>query len=254
MVAAESRRIRLGELLLRAGVITEEQLRNALTEQKKWGGKLGSVLVDMNLLDEDMLVKALSKQLGLPRVDFKGLVVQPPALKKLDAAFADQRQVLPISLDVSKGLLVVAMADPYNLELVDEIAFRSGCRVKVAIAGERALAQAIREHYYGDDVTAAEPAPDDEMKLINPQGNTLVRRVADIEAEGRAQQSGAPAEPAEPAAPAAPGAEPPLTIDKRLERLEQMQRKEVQVLKTIVELLIAKGYITREEYRQRIDS
>jgi hypothetical protein len=251
MVAAESRRIRLGELLLRAGVITEEQLRNALTEQKKWGGKLGSVLVDMNLLDEDMLVKALSKQLGLPRVDFKGLVIQPPALKKLDAEFADQRQVLPISLDVSKGLLVVAMADPHNLELVDEIAFRSGCRIKVAIAGERALAQAIREHYYGDNVTAAESAPDDEMKLINPQGNTLVRRVADIEAEGRAQQSGAAAEPA---APAAPGAEPPLTIDKRLERLEQMQRKEVQVLKTIVELLIAKGYITREEYRQRVDS
>ncbi len=251
MVAAESRRIRLGELLLRAGVITEEQLRNALTEQKKWGGKLGSVLVDMNLLDEDMLVKALSKQLGLPRVDFKGLVVQAAALKKLDAEFADQRQVLPISLDVSKSLLVVAMADPYNLELVDEIAFRSGCRVKVAIAGERALAQAIREHYYGDNITAAESAPDHEMKLINPQGNTLVRRVADIEAEGRAQQPGAPAEPA---APAEPRAEPPLTMDKRLERLEQMQRKEVQVLKTIVELLIAKGYISREEYRQRVES
>ena len=88
MSAAQiSRTIMLGELLLKAGVITEQQLRAALTEQKKWGGKLGSLLVDLNFLDEDTLVKALSKQLNLPRVDFEGLVISAEALEILDCGF-----------------------------------------------------------------------------------------------------------------------------------------------------------------------
>ena len=244
MAAAESRRIRLGELLLRAGVITEDQLRSALAEQKKWGGKLGSLLVDLNYLDEEMLVKALSKQLGLPRVDFSGLVVQPQAVEKLDAEFAEQRQVLPIHLDAVKGNLMIALADPDNLGLVDEIAFKTGCRVKVAIAGEKALAAAIREHYYGDNVPEAVQIDQGEpMKLMDSQGSTMVRKIDEIKAQ--AQPTAAPS-PARPSAPA--------TIEQRLGRLEAMQGKEVRVLKTLVELLIAKGFITREEYRKKIES
>jgi hypothetical protein len=248
MAAAESRRIRLGELLLRAGVITEDQLRSALAEQKKWGGKLGTLLVDLNYLDEEMLVKALSKQLGLPRVDFSGLVVQPQAVKKLEADFADQRQVLPIHLDVAKGNLMVALADPDNLGLVDEIAFRTGCRVKVAIAGEKALATAIRDNYYGDNVPEAVQIDQGEpMKLIDSQGSTMVCEIDDIKAQAQPAAASAPASvPARTNAPA--------TIEQRLGRLEAMQGKEVRVLKTLVELLITKGFITREEYRQKIES
>lgn len=246
MCAAESRRIRLGELLLRAGVLTEEQLRAALAEQKKWGGKLGSLLVDMNFLDEDLLVKALSKQLGLPRVDFNGLVVPEQALKKLEPTFAEERQVLPINLDPGKGMLVVAMADPDNLEVVDEIAFRTGCRVKVAIAGERSLAAAIREHYYGDQVAEGQPnIVGSEMKLVNALGDTMVRRVEDVKAQAQDQ--------AQARSPAAKAGTAPTTIDDRLKRLESLQQKEVRILKTLVELLIEKGFITRDEYRQGVD-
>jgi hypothetical protein len=246
MVAAEARRIRLGELLLRAGVITEDQLRTALAEQKKWGGKLGSLLVELNFLDEDLLVKALSKQLSLPRVDFSGLVIPRQALEKIDPDFASQRQVLPISLDIGKGVLVIAMADPDNLGLVDELAFRSGCRIKVAIAGERSLAHAIREYYYGDNVAAPVLPGDDEMKLITPLGNTMVRRLDDIKAQS--QPSALADAPAPPVASA-----PPMTIEERLKRLEALQQKEVRILKTMVEMLISKGFITREEYRQGVE-
>lgn len=252
MCAAESRRIRLGELLLRAGVLTEDQLRAALAEQKKWGGKLGSLLVDMNFLDEDLLVKALSKQLGLPRVDFNGLVIPKQAIEKLDSSFADERQVLPINLDPGKGLLIVAMADPDNLGLVDEIAFRTGCRVKVAIAGERALAQAIREQYYGDNVMEENPSPErEEMKLLNPLGNTVVRRAEEVKAQAQ-RAAVAQSSPVRPAPRSSAGGGT-VTIEDRLKHLEALQQKEVRILKTLVELLIGKGFITREEYRQGVE-
>jgi len=254
MCAAESRRIRLGELLLRAGVLTEEQLRSALAEQKKWGGKLGSLLVDMNFLDEDLLVKALSKQLGLPRVDFNGLVIPEQALKKLEASFAEERQVLPINLDPGKGLLIVAMADPDNLGLVDEIAFRTGCRVKVAIAGERGLARAIREQYYGDNVMDEKPAQGgEEMKLLNPLGNTVVRRAEQIKAQAQRAAAARPQPAGDGLGAGEAAAGPPATIEDRLKRLEALQQKEVRILKTLVGLLIQKGFITRDEYRQGVE-
>ncbi len=242
----DGKKIRLGDLLLRAGVINEDQLRTALAEQKKWGGKLGHVLVELRILSEDLLVKALSKQLGLPRVDLPGLAIPEPALRKLDPAFAQARQVLPISLDATRNLLVVAMADPDNLAVVDELQFSTGCKVKVAIAGERTLAQAIRQHYFGGQAAAGEvanlAAAEEPMQLTAPLGD----------GEVALGPQPAPVQPAVAPA-AAPAAVPTVTIEQRLQRLESQQAKEVQVLKAIVELLIDKGFIAREEYRQRVE-
>lgn len=239
MSAAGSRKIILGDLLLRAGVITEDQLQTALAEQKKWGGKLGYLLVEMNFLEEETLVKALSKQLGLPRIDFKGLVIPPEALAQVDGDYADRRQVLPISYDAAKKTLVVAASDPGDLAVIDELGFRTGCRIKIAIAGERALARAIREHYFSEHVPGkpgSESSDGQPMKLVNPQGNTMVRKVSDVQQERP---------------PAAP---PPEGVDAQLEKLEQLQRKQVRVLKAVVELLIEKGYVNREEYRQKVEA
>jgi hypothetical protein len=221
----------LGELLLRAGVITEEQLRTALAEQKKWGGKLGQVLVDLNFLDEGLLVKALSKQLALPRVDFVGLVISPEALRQLDAEFSNKRQVLPISFDESKKQLVVAMSDPGDLDLLDEIEFKTGCRVQVAVAGDRALSRAVRQFYFGETMTSGSVIKEDKpMKMTDPLGNTMVC----------------------PTSPPPPVAGDNLTED-RIKRLEQLQLKQVLVLKAVVELLIERGYIEREEYRRKVE-
>jgi hypothetical protein len=230
-MCAERRRIMLGELLLRAGVITEDQLRKALAEQKKWGGKLGQVLVDLNFLDEGLLVKALSKQLNLPRMDFEGISIPPEALKLLDAEFANKRQVLPISYEEGKKQLVVAMSDPGDLGLVDEIKFRTGCRVKVAVAGDRALARAIQQHYFGEAVSAGSVVKEDQIPTAPPPP----------------AQSPSPA----PAPDTATGDGP---AEDKIKRLEQLQLKQVQVLKAVVELLIERGYIEREEYRKKVES
>lgn len=208
MASSVSQRMKLGELLLKAGVITEQQLRQALAEQKKWGGKLGALLVDLGFLDEDMLVKALSKQLGLPRVDFSGLVVSPEALGRLKAEYALDKHVLPIAIDGAGKTLIVVLADPTNRALVDEIARVSGCRVQVAIAGERALDRAIRQYY------------------------------SDVAGVNRAA-----------AGQAAAGGDEPDSLESLCQQLEQMQRDQVGILKSLVEMLLQKGYISREEYR-----
>lgn len=233
----------LGELLLRAGVITEEQLRTALAEQKKWGGKLGQVLVDLNFLDEGLLVKALSKQLDLPRVDFEGLVIPPETLKQLDAEFANKRQVLPISFDESKKQLVVAMSDPGDLGLVDEIEFKTGCRVRVAVAGDRALTRAVQQFYFGEAVSAGSVLKEDKpMKMTGPLGNTMVRHVDEVRKEDQI-----------PTAPPPPPVAGDDLAEDKIKRLELLQLKQVQVLKAVVELLIERGYIEREEYRRKVE-
>ncbi len=241
-MCAERRRIMLGELLLRAGVITEEQLRSALAEQKKWGGKLGQVLVDLNYLDEGLLVKALSKQLDLPRVDFEGLKIPPEVLKTLDPEFANRRQVLPISLDAAKKQLVVAMSDPGDLGLIDEIGFKTGCRVRVAVAGDRALARAIQQFYFGEAVSAGGVMKEEQpMKMTGPLGNTMVRHAEAVKREDQI-----PTVPPPPAGEGGPA-------EDKIKRLEQLQLKQVQVLKAVVELLIERGYIEREEYRRKVE-
>jgi type IV pilus assembly protein PilB len=247
MNAPTNKKIMLGELLLKAGVITEQQLRTALAEQKKWGGKLGSVLVDLNFLDEDMLVKALSKQLGLPRVDFSGLIVSQDALSKLDADFAVRNQVLPISYNVGKNQLVVAMSDPRNLEILDELGFKTGSKVHAAIAGEKALEGAIREYYLSDAIPGegevATGKGQQDLEIVVPLGNTVtspddVRRLP-------ASVSPAPAEKAP--------VDKDDAYDEKIKKIELLQRKQVQILKVVVELLMEKGYFTRDEYRQKVE-
>lgn len=225
-MAPDARRIRLGELLVRAGVLSEEKLKAALVEQKRWGGKLGSILVQMSFLDEDLLVKALAKQLGLPRAELSGLQIPPEVLETIPSDYAEQKQVLPISFDKARGEMTVAMADPENLVLVDEIAFRTGYRVKVAIAGEGTLAQAIRASYFGDSLASGQP--DAEEIPLTDQSTTT--------------RSTPPAQALE-LAPA---------IEEQLQRLEATQQREIRVLKAIIELLIAKGFISREECRQKV--
>src|ERR1700694_1257010 len=82
-------RIKIGDLLVKAGVITDLQLKAALAEQSQWGGKLGDILVRMEFLTEEVLVRALSKQTGIPRADLAG-EPNAAALGKISAEVAEE--------------------------------------------------------------------------------------------------------------------------------------------------------------------
>lgn len=142
---------RIGELLLEADVIDEHQLAAALGYQRQWGGKLGQALVDLKLASEPQIVDALAKKLGYPVVHLATVdrAVLEPVLKLLPREVARQHNVIPISADASS--ITIAMADPTNVRVVDEVSFRTGKRVKIAIAGDREVTRTVDRVYFPEE-------------------------------------------------------------------------------------------------------
>lgn len=143
---------RLGEMLIEAGVIDETQLKAALGHQRRWGGKLGQSLVDMKMTTEDRIVEALARRFGYEVVNLRGLSRSPAldaALQLVPRDLATRHTFLPFATD--SGTLSIAMSDPSNIAAVDELSFRTGKRVKVALAGDREVYDAIRRCYYPEE-------------------------------------------------------------------------------------------------------
>ncbi len=139
--------LRLGDLLISQGYITEEQLNKALKSQGFYGGKLGTNLVEAGAISETQLADVLAKQLGLPCAqasDFDS--VSDEALKAVPAATVQKYRVVPISK--KDRTLRLAMADPLDLRVVDELGFSSGCRVEPVVAPEVLVLYAM-ERLYG---------------------------------------------------------------------------------------------------------
>lgn len=260
------RKIRLGELLLRANLITELQLKTALAEQQKWGGKLGKILVDMNYVSEDILIKALSKQLNIARANLDAIQVPPQILEKLDRTFCEQNLVVPCAYSHNDRAVQVAMFDPTNLRALDELKFRTGLRVVPALAGQKAIAQAIGRLFHSESLR--DDGDEGEFKVTGNSGSTIVRKVAEIEAQAAraaaaaAGQSAPPPPPQPPpqapvpawqpqasyglSVPPNPAAAP--TGNAALEELDKLQKRQTKAIKTVLELLIEKGVFSREEY------
>src|SRR5258708_22600711 len=113
-------RIKIGDLLVKAGVITDLQLKAALAEQSQWGGKLGDILVRMEFLTEEILVRALSKQTGIPRADLTG-EGDRAALAAIPPEVAEEFGVVPLHFREEGRALLVAMSDPLNLSVTDHL-------------------------------------------------------------------------------------------------------------------------------------
>jgi hypothetical protein len=164
-------RLRLGELLVKAGVITETQLVTALQEQKQWGGKLGDLLVRMNYLSEDIFVRALSKQLGLPRADF-GSGVPPGVVGLVPREVIDAHEVLPLAvLDEGKAI-ALATSDPLNFSVLDQVRSITGLRVVPHVASTNAIRAAIARAF------ATEAQSDQPLVIVsNSEDRAVSHRV-----------------------------------------------------------------------------
>jgi hypothetical protein len=140
---------KLGQLLVARGWITVQQLTRALKNQNVVGGRLGTCLLEMDALREDLLHKGLSEQLGVPAVEIDDLRGVPEEVLGL---ISDKlaRRLRAVPFRVEGGRLDLALMDPRNLAAQDEIAFASGKRVKVHVAGEIRILEAL-ERYYGEE-------------------------------------------------------------------------------------------------------
>lgn len=229
-------RIRLGELLIAAGVIDETKLKAALAEQKKWGGKLGRTLVDMGFLTEELMVRALARQLGLPKLDPAVDPLPASVTTLLGVQFCERYGVMPVGGDVDKKVVQLATSDPTNYQALDEIAFHTGLRVEPVVAASSSIDKAIRKYYYGEEIKAQKTATPGDLGIAEQQ--------VDL-------RNGAPPSMVAPGpAPAPPAAAGPAPAD--LERIETLLSGQVRALRALVETLIENGLISREEYLNKV--
>lgn len=141
-------RMRLGDMLIRAGLIDEMQLNSALSHQRQWGGKLGDILVQQDVLDEMMLWRGLSRQLDVPLVSLTEIRILPELLAALPAEMCERLEIVPISRDDRS--ITIATSDPNNIGALDEVAFRTGLKVKTVLAPAREVEWALRAGYHGE--------------------------------------------------------------------------------------------------------
>jgi len=136
---------RLGDLLVREGLINQEQLQRALAEQKGTNEKLGSILVRLNFLNEDQLVAFLSRQYGIPSLTLSQLDIDPEVVKLVPAQIAKKYEVLPIAR--SGNALTLAMADPTNVFAIDDVGFMTNLQVVPVVASQGAIRKALDRFY-----------------------------------------------------------------------------------------------------------
>ncbi len=136
---------KLGEILLKEKIISNDQLKQALEYQKSNGGRLGNALVKLNFMNDDEVTAVLSRQYGVPSINLAYFEVDPGVIKLIPMETSIKYQILPLSRVGSS--LTVAMVDPTNVFAMDDIKFMTGFNIEPVVASETAITDAIKKHY-----------------------------------------------------------------------------------------------------------
>lgn len=143
----------LGQLLLKAKLITEKQLEEAIKAQKRSGKRLGSTLVELGYISEESLITFLSRQYNVPAINLSEYKIDTSLLRIIPYHIAKKYQLIPISRD-GTGLRI-AISDPSNSLAIDDVRFLSGMKVSVHVASESAILEAIEKYYIKKDSKVA---------------------------------------------------------------------------------------------------
>jgi type IV pilus assembly protein PilB len=138
---------RLGEMLVKKNYITAVQLEKALEEQKSRGGRLGSSLVRLGYTKEDTLLSFLSGQYKVPSTNLSKMEINPAVIKLIPSSTAKKDLIIPINRVGTK--IILAMVDPSNLDVIDEVEFITGFNVEAVVATENEIIDAIKKYYGG---------------------------------------------------------------------------------------------------------
>ncbi|WP_020619742.1 GspE/PulE family protein [Paenibacillus daejeonensis] len=138
-------RKRIGDLLVDAGVITPDQLQQALHQQKEMKKRLGDVLISEGYISQQQFIEVLEFQLGIPHVQLFRQKIEPKIIALIPQKMATLHGVLPLRVD--GGKLILAMSDPLDYFAIDEIRIATGMRVDPVIASKDELTRAINRYY-----------------------------------------------------------------------------------------------------------
>jgi type IV pilus assembly protein PilB len=176
--------VRLGELLTKAGLISQDQLKEALRVQKDTGGKLGETLIKLAFVSEEDITECLSQQFGVPSINLQHFEIDSSVIKLIPADVARKYNILPVNK--TGATITIAMADPTNVFAMDDIKFMTGYNVEPVVASELGIKAAI-DTYYGttaslelkkvmEDLQQAESA---DLEVLEEEEEMDVNALAD---------------------------------------------------------------------------
>ncbi len=166
---------RIGDILVAAGLVTRQQVEEAIATQKDGKKKrIGELLIDRGLITEDQLLNALAEKFRLRHVDLERIVPSQAALASLTGEMVTRMQVLPI--EKKNDLLVVVTSSPTDPNLIDSLRFSANCRIELGVATRAQIAKAIEEYY-----PASTAAKDDVGTLIGELAEEVVTVEEEVE-------------------------------------------------------------------------
>jgi type IV pilus assembly protein PilB len=222
-------RKKLGDLLKEAGLIDDFQLEAALSHQRNWGGKLGSIIVELEFAREEDIARVISEKMGVPYVNLFEPELSPDVLKLLKADMAKKFGVIPVRKE-SNGL-VLAMSDPMDFETMDNVRFITGLTIKPVLSMAAEIKDAIRKYYDGEPVIRKQPMTFRESAKKSTKLE-IVREVPDLATAEFNQQA-------------------LQQQDAAVLRQDIMNQK--IVIDALTTLLIEKDFITRDELAKIIE-
>jgi len=255
---AEKRK--LGEMLLEAGLINDFQLRRALSEQRQWRRPLGATLISMGFVSESELMRVLSDQLRCPVADLDVKIVAPEVVALVPYEIATNHHCLPLTVQRKGSVMEIylAMFDPTDLAVIDDIRFRTGHEVRPVLVGDQQIEEAIQRSYRtGDDhgllkqITLDDiedpGAPKRRTRPAAPEPEPVAGPILELESEPSVSQSLVPAD------------EPELVLTERMSAptdafFASSPESQRYVLQALVQLLISEGVIDPDRLFKTIKS
>jgi len=148
-------KMRIGEMLMAQGYITEPQLEKALEQQKITGQRLGKILVSLGFMPEEKLIEILSIQFEIPYVSLGTFAIDPDVVKYLSEHVCRGYNVVPLFVNLKEKILTIAMSDPTNMRVIDIVKFKAQMDIDVVMASEKDVSAAI-ERLYAEKINADE--------------------------------------------------------------------------------------------------
>jgi type IV pilus assembly protein PilB len=183
-------KMRIGEMLMAQGYITEAQLDKALEQQKITGQRLGKTLVSLGFMPEEKLIEILSIQFEIPYVSLSNFSFDPDVVKYLSEDVCRGYNVVPLFVNLKEKILTMAMSDPTNMRVIDIVKFKAQMDIDVVMASEKDVSAAI-ERLYAERVSADETlssllsASDekDELETVERDGYNQEPELTDEEGQ-----------------------------------------------------------------------
>lgn len=171
--------LRLGQLLMRAGIITDQQLNDALEVYRATGSPLGRVLVDLGYASQGAILSVMAKQIGIEYIDFSERRPESDAIAAVPKELAQRYILMPVS--ITDGTLLVAMADPQNVLALDDLRILTSYDIKPAISTKDDIIATIEEYY-----KLAEHREESDFIGTEDVGDDLLRELTDVQSEAPA--------------------------------------------------------------------